>query len=110
MKEGKSTSKHIYTFCWICKQLATVGATLSNEDAMLHLMKSMPPLYQKIQFFTEKTTKLNLEALITHKETLKKNINATSNSTSILCIGKKPYVPKQIQTFGQQSFREGNVH
>ena len=54
LKEGEYMVRHIHTFCSMCEQLAAAGATLSDEDAVLHLMRSMLSLYRN--FFYEKTT------------------------------------------------------
>ena len=46
MKEGESMVRHIHTFRSLCEQLAAAGAALSDEDAVLHLMRSMPSSYR----------------------------------------------------------------
>ena len=46
MKEGENMVRHIHTFRSMCEQLAATDTTLSDEDAVLHLMKSMPSSYR----------------------------------------------------------------
>ena len=53
MKEGESMVRHIHTFCSMCEQLAATGATLSDDNAVLHLMRS---IVSEFHFFHDKTT------------------------------------------------------
>ena len=94
MKDNDSMIKHIHTFRSLLDQLSAAGSPMSNEDAVLALMRSMPSSYRNFLISIRGQT-LTLQVLITYllqEETMLKNLDqGSSSSTSAYAIKGKTW-------------------
>jgi hypothetical protein len=115
MKEDESVTKHIHTFRSILDQLSAAGASLSDEDSVIALMRSMPPSFHNF-LVSIRGQNLTLQTLITYliqEETMLKSMddsyNTNSPSTSTLAFGQKSWNPNlQKHPIHQYQNRYGN--
>lgn len=91
MRENDSVTKHIHVFRAHLEQLFAAGAAVPNDEAVLTLMRSMPPSYRMFISSLRRQPNLTLQSLITdliQEETLMKNLNLSPDNTSALYTRK----------------------
>jgi hypothetical protein len=75
MKESDNVTKHIHLFWANLHQLTTISATMLDDEAIICIMRSMPPSYKTFISSLMKQPNLTLQSLITNliqEETLMK--------------------------------------
>jgi len=92
MRENDSVTKHIHTFRAHLEQLLVAGSAVPDDEAILTLMRSLPPSYKSFINSLRRQLGITLQSLITdliQEEMLMKNMSLTSNGTSALYVEKK---------------------
>ena len=116
MKENESMTKHLHTFRTLLDQLSTASSPMSDEDAVLALMRSMPPSYRNFLISIRGQT-LSLQTLITYllqEEMMIKNLDnviesSSSSSSSALALrSNKPWNKQGYSKFSSRPYNTKN--
>ena len=94
MKENESVTKHIHVFRSHLEQLSATGCPTQDDEAILTLMRSLPPSYRSFISSLRRQPGITLQSLITdliQEETLMKDMNLNMDNTSALYVGKKHF-------------------
>ena len=87
MKENESVTKHIHVFRSHMEQLLVAGCPTQDDEAILTLMRSLPPSYRSFISSLRRQPGITLQSLITdliQEETLMKDMNLNMDNTSAL--------------------------
>ncbi len=97
MREGDNVTKHIHNFRSLLEELSVACAHVSNVEAIISLMRSMPLSYHNLISSMQRVPNLTLQSIIIdllQEIFLMKSFNM-SNSTLVLYVGKK--IPTYIK-------------
>jgi hypothetical protein len=66
MKESGNGTKHVHLFQTNLHQLTTIGAAMLDDEAIICIMRNMPPRYKTFISSLMKQPNLTLQSLITN--------------------------------------------
>ncbi len=91
MREGDNVTKHIHNFRSLLEELSVACAHVSNDEAILSLMRSMPFSFHNLISSTQRVPNLTLQSIIVdllQEKNLMKSFNM-SNNTLALYVGNR---------------------
>ena len=94
MKESDNVTKHVHLFRSHLENLAAAGCPVGDEEAILALMRSLPPSYRIFISSLRRQPGITLQSLITdliQEETLMKDMNWNNENQSALYTKRKFY-------------------